>query len=103
MGFADKFKDLSEKAKDTAVQHKDQINQAVETAAAVADKRTKGRYRNQIFKATERTGAMVEKLAADQAGAGSEKPAPPPTTPAGDSEAPTAPPGPAPSDPPAGG
>jgi MT0933-like antitoxin protein len=41
MGLSDKLKQLGDKAKETAGEHRDQISQAVETAGAVADRRTK--------------------------------------------------------------
>ena len=65
MGFADKLKDLGDKAKLAAAEHKDQISQAVETAGNVADQRTGGKYRDKIFKATQKAEGAVGKLAGD--------------------------------------
>jgi hypothetical protein len=63
MGFADKLKQLGDKAKDAAAEHKDQISQAVETAGSIADRRTRGKYSDKIAKATSKTGAYVDRLA----------------------------------------
>jgi hypothetical protein len=65
MGFADKLKDLGDKAKLAAAEHKDQISQTVETAGNVADRRTGGKYRDKIFKATQKAEAAVGKLSGD--------------------------------------
>jgi hypothetical protein len=63
MGLSDKLKQLGDKAKETAGEHRDQISQAVETAGAVADRRTKGKYTDKIVKATTKTEGMVDRLA----------------------------------------
>jgi MT0933-like antitoxin protein len=79
MGLSDKLKQLGDKAKETAGEHRDQISQAVETAGAVADRRTKGKYTDKIVKATTKTEGMVDRLA-------NEKPSSdPPAGPAGTS------------------
>jgi hypothetical protein len=65
MGFADKLKDFGDKAKLAAAEHKDQISQAVESAGAVADQRTGGKYRDKISKATQKADGALEKFAAD--------------------------------------
>lgn len=65
MGFADKLKDLGDKAKLAAAEHKDQISQAVETAGTVADQRTRGKYRDKILKATQKAEGAVERFAGD--------------------------------------
>lgn len=77
MGFSDKLKQLGDKAKDAAAEHKDQISQAVESAAVVADKRTRGRYTDKIQKATQKTGAYVDRLAPDEGTEASSAGAPP--------------------------
>lgn len=81
MGLADKLKDLGDKAKLAAAEHKDQISHAVETAGTVADRRTGGKYRDKILKATQKAEGAVEKLAGDaetgQAGPSSSAPSAP--------------------------
>jgi hypothetical protein len=60
MGFADKFTQLTKRAKDTAVEHKDQVEQAVEKAAAAADRQTGGKYHDQLAKAEAKADAYLE-------------------------------------------
>lgn len=72
MGFADNLKDLGGKAKLAASEHKDQISQAVKTAGNVADQHTGGKYRDKIFKATQKAEKAVGKLA-DGAEAGVDR------------------------------
>jgi antitoxin protein of toxin-antitoxin system len=67
MAFSDKLKQFSDKARDAAAEHKDQISKAVESAAVVADKRTRGKYTDTIQKATQKTEAVVDRLASDEA------------------------------------
>jgi hypothetical protein len=87
MGFSDKLKQFGDKAKDAAAEHKDQISQAVESAAVIADKRTRGKYTDKIHKATQKTEAYVGGLAPEEqtettsAGAPSPAPASIPTEP----------------------
>ncbi len=82
MGFSDRLKELGEKAKDAATEHKDQINQAVETAGVVADRKTGGKYRDKIHRATQKTGEYVEKVTGEgdvkDEGTGESKAGPPP-------------------------
>jgi hypothetical protein len=63
VGLADKFKDLRKKAEDAAVEHKDQIQQGVQKAAATADQKTGGKYHEQIQKAGARANTLLEGLA----------------------------------------
>jgi hypothetical protein len=79
MGFSDKLKQLGDKAKDAAAEHKDQISQAVESAAVVADKRTRGKYTDKIHKATQKTEGYVDRLAARVGPEGSSTSPPAPT------------------------
>jgi hypothetical protein len=62
MGFADRLKGLTKKAEDTAVEHKDQIHQAVQKAEATADQRTGGKYHEQIQKAGTKANSFVDGL-----------------------------------------
>jgi ElaB/YqjD/DUF883 family membrane-anchored ribosome-binding protein len=62
MGLADRLKGLTKKAEDTAVEHKDQIHQAVEKAEAAADQRTGGKYHEQIQKACAKADSLVDGL-----------------------------------------
>jgi ElaB/YqjD/DUF883 family membrane-anchored ribosome-binding protein len=62
MGLADRLKGLSKKAEDATVEHKDQIQQAVQKAEAVAEERTGGKYHEQIRKAGAKADTFVEGL-----------------------------------------
>jgi phage shock protein A len=63
MGLSDRFSQLTKKARETAAEHKDQLEQAIDKAAEVADRRTGGKYRDKIAKAEAKADAYVEKLA----------------------------------------
>ncbi len=63
MGLSDKLKQITEKAKESAVEHREQISGAVETAGVVADKRTRGRYSDKIAKAASKAEAAVDRFA----------------------------------------
>jgi ElaB/YqjD/DUF883 family membrane-anchored ribosome-binding protein len=62
MGIVDRLRNLTSKAEDTTVEHKDQIHQAVQKAEATADQRTEGRYHEQIQKAGAKADAFVDNL-----------------------------------------
>ena len=60
MGIVDRLRNLTGKAEDTAVEHKDQIHEAVQKAETAADQRTDGRYHEQIQKAGAKADAFVD-------------------------------------------
>jgi nitrogen-specific signal transduction histidine kinase len=62
MGLADSIKDLRKKAEDAAVEHKDQLQEGVQRAQAVADQRTAGKYHEQIHKVGGKASALIEAL-----------------------------------------
>jgi ElaB/YqjD/DUF883 family membrane-anchored ribosome-binding protein len=62
MGLADRLKDLRKNSEDAAVEHKEQIHQAVQKAEAAADERTGGKYHEQIQKAGAKADAFVDSL-----------------------------------------
>jgi len=62
MGLADKLKKLTTQATDAAAEHKEQIEQAVEKAASVAEQRTGGKYHDKIAKAEQKAHDYVEHL-----------------------------------------
>jgi ElaB/YqjD/DUF883 family membrane-anchored ribosome-binding protein len=86
MGLADRLRNLTKKAEDTAVEHKDQIHQAVQKAEAAADTRTGGKYHDKIAKAGDMADAYVDKLkpAEGQPAATDEGARPAPKAPAGE-------------------
>jgi hypothetical protein len=57
MGVSDRLKELGDKAKNAAADNKDRISGAVESAGAIADQRTHGKYSDKIARATEKTGS----------------------------------------------
>ncbi len=65
MGFTDKLKDLKSQAEGAVVEHSDQIHQAVEKAAATADKSTGGKYTDKIQKAGSKADSLVSGIGAD--------------------------------------
>jgi hypothetical protein len=62
MGLADKLKGLTKRAEDTALEHKDQIHEAVQKAEATADQRTGGKYHEQIQKAGDKADTLLDGL-----------------------------------------
>jgi MT0933-like antitoxin protein len=75
IGLSDKLKNLGDKAKESAAEHREQITNAVETAGVLADKRTRGKYSDKIAKAASKTEAAVDKFAGSDDADGSEAPA----------------------------
>lgn len=82
MGFADRLNELTKKAKDASIDHKDQVEQAVEKAAVLADQQTGGKYHDQLVKAQVKADAYLE----DQAQHKSTAPPSDTTTPPADAE-----------------
>jgi hypothetical protein len=62
MGLADRLKDLRKTAQQTAVEHEDEIKQALQKAETTVDERTGGKYHDQMQKATAKADAMIEGL-----------------------------------------
>ena len=75
MDISDKLNDLKKKAEDAAVEHKDQINEAVEKAQAAADQRTEGKYHDRIANAGATVKDYVEKLSPEAEGGAPPAPA----------------------------
>jgi DNA-binding protein H-NS len=67
MGIADKLKSLTKKAEDAAVEHQDQLLDAVQKAEVAADKQTGGKYHDQISKAGAKAEGYVEGLKPEDA------------------------------------
>jgi ElaB/YqjD/DUF883 family membrane-anchored ribosome-binding protein len=62
MGLADRFSQLTKRAKDTAAEHKDQVDEALRKAAAAADQQTGGKYHDKIVNAETKAEGYVENL-----------------------------------------
>ncbi len=58
MGIADRVGKLAQKAQDAAVEHREQVQHAIEKAAVLADEKTAGKYSERI----EAAGAKAEGL-----------------------------------------
>jgi ElaB/YqjD/DUF883 family membrane-anchored ribosome-binding protein len=69
MAIKDRIKELTKRAGNTAAEHKDQINEAVEKAEVAADQRTGGKYHDQLANAAAKAEAYVEKLQPQEPGA----------------------------------
>ncbi len=70
MGFADKFKDLEEKAVEAAATHKEQVEKGLTKAAEMADKQTGGQYHDQIAKIDQKADEYVTNLNPTDSSAG---------------------------------
>ena len=73
MGMMDNLKNLRVKAEKAAVEHKDELHDAVDKAEQLADQRTQGKYHDQIEKLATKADAQLDDLA--------EKHSDPPTDP----------------------
>lgn len=62
MSLKDKLKGMVKKAENSAADHKDQVEKAIDKAEQLADQRTQDKYHNQIAKAGTKAGAYVEGL-----------------------------------------
>ena len=60
MGLRDKLTGLREQAEEAVVEHKDQIQNAVETAGGVVDRKTHGKYTDKIAKYGQKATDAVE-------------------------------------------
>jgi hypothetical protein len=73
MGLTDRIKDLRKKAADAAVEHDEQIHQALQRAASTADERTGGKYHEQIQKAGVKADSFLDSIKdGEQQGPGPE-------------------------------
>jgi MT0933-like antitoxin protein len=60
MGLRDKLTGLGEQAQDAVAEHKDQIQNAMENAGTVVDRKTHGKYTNKIAKYGQKATDAVE-------------------------------------------
>jgi hypothetical protein len=63
MGFGDKLKGLRDQAEQAVAEHKDQIQNAVQTVGATANEKTRGKYATKIMNVGEKVSAKVEHVA----------------------------------------
>ena len=86
MNFADKLKGAAQQAKEAVAEHKEQVEQALDKAADLADKQTGGKYHDKIEKAESKADEYVQKLKPENGGgtagqAGADAAAQPPAGP----------------------
>jgi hypothetical protein len=62
MGLGDKFKNLAKQAQDSVVEHKDQLQGAVEAAGVAADRKTKGRHTDKITRMGQKASDALDRL-----------------------------------------
>ena len=80
MNFMDKMKGLAGKAEDLAAEHKDEIKGALDKAEGLVDQKTRGKYHDQIQKASGKAEEFVGGLG-ERDGATPEGTATPPAEP----------------------
>jgi F0F1-type ATP synthase membrane subunit b/b' len=62
MEISDRLKRLTDKAKDTAVEHRDELEKGLDKAEQLVDQRTGGQYHEQLEKTKTKADAYVEGL-----------------------------------------
>ena len=62
MGLGDKLKNLAKQAQDSAAEHREQLQGAVEAATVVADRKTKGRHTDKIAKMGQKASGALDRL-----------------------------------------
>src|ERR1700733_7406445 len=90
MGLRDKLTGLREQAQETVAEHKDQIQNAMETAGATVDRKTHGKYTDKIAKYGQKATDAVENFGGEASGEPAAEP--PDASAAGASPAAGAPP-----------
>jgi len=68
MGLRDKLTGLREQAQETVAKHKEQIQSAMETAGAAADRKTHGKYTDKIAKYGQKATDAVENFSGQAPG-----------------------------------
>jgi ElaB/YqjD/DUF883 family membrane-anchored ribosome-binding protein len=62
MEISDRLKRLTDKAKDGAAEHKEELEKSLDKAEQLVDQRTGGRYHDQLEKTKTKADAYVEGL-----------------------------------------
>ncbi|HTX07265.1 MAG TPA: antitoxin [Solirubrobacteraceae bacterium] len=79
MGLRDKLTGLRDQAQEAVAEHKEQIQDAMETAGAAVDRKTHGKYTDKIAKYGQKASDAVENFsgqASEEPGAGEHPGAP---------------------------
>jgi len=74
MALADKLKGLLKQSEGAIASNKDKAHDAVNKVADQADKRTQGKYSEQIRNAEQKAGEAVDKIAERGSGGASDRP-----------------------------
>ena len=73
MGLGDKFKTMARQAQDAVAEHKDKLQETVETVGVAVNEKTQGKYASHIAKIGDKANQTIEKVGGDaEAQAGSE-------------------------------
>lgn len=68
MGLRDKLTGLREQAQEAVAEHKDQIQNAMETAGSTVDRKTHGKYTDKIAKYGQKASDAVESFGGQASG-----------------------------------
>jgi hypothetical protein len=68
MGLRDKLTDLREQAQGAVAEHKDQIQNAMDSAGTAVDQKTHGKYTDKIMKFGQKASDAVEKFSDQESG-----------------------------------
>ena len=68
MGLRDKLTGLREQAQETVAEHKEQIQNAVESAGTAVDRKTHGKYTDKIAKYGQKATEAVENFSGEASG-----------------------------------
>ncbi|HZE14237.1 MAG TPA: antitoxin [Mycobacterium sp.] len=68
MGLRDKLTGLREQAQEAVAEHKEQIQNAMESAGAIADRKTHGKYTDKITKYGQKATDAVESFSGQASG-----------------------------------
>lgn len=68
MGLRDKLTGLREQAQEAVAEHKEQIQNAMETTGAVVDRKTRGKYTDKIARYGQKATDAVENFGGQAAG-----------------------------------
>jgi hypothetical protein len=62
MGLGDKFKTMAKQAQDAVAEHKDKLQETVETVGVAVNDKTQGKYASKISKIGEKANQTIEKV-----------------------------------------
>ncbi len=65
MGLGDKFKTMAKQAQDAVAEHKDKLQETVETVGVAVNEKTQGKYASHIAKIGDKANQTIEKVGSD--------------------------------------